>query len=322
MSGFRFAPTGEPLGLSWRYFDIPLKVPFRGQTRRQGAVILGPYGWGECSPFPGFGEADRDIAVKSAYESAFEPWPDPVREWIPVHVTIPALGPQEAAAMVRESRCSAAKVKVAEGDDDERVAAVREALGPAGRLVVDANGGWGVDEAIRRIRSFYRYSVDLVEQPVRGLLEMAKVRRSVDVPIAADELAYSAASIRRLVKLEAADVLVIKVQCLGGVPQALRVIEDSGLPAIVSNLLETSVGISAGVALAAALPELNYPCGLGTASLLAGDLVEDRMIPQDGRIKIRRPPVEPAMLEKYADREPRWAGSFLTWSESGGLVEP
>lgn len=322
MSGFRFAPTGEPLGLSWRYFDIPLKVPFRGQTRRQGAVILGPFGWGECSPFPGFGEADRDIAVKSAYESAFEAWPDPVREWIPVHVTIPALGPQEAAAMVRESGCSAAKVKVAEGDDDERVAAVREALGPAGRLVVDANGGWGVDEAIRRIRSFYRYSVDLVEQPVRGILEMAKVRRSVDVPIAADELAYSAASIRRLVKLEAADVLVIKVQCLGGVPQALRVIEDSGLPAIVSNLLETSVGISAGVALAAALPELNYPCGLGTASLLAGDLVEDRMIPQGGRIKIRRPPVEPAMLEKYADREPRWAGSFLTWSESGGLVEP
>jgi O-succinylbenzoate synthase len=322
VNGIRFAPTGEPLGLSWRYFDIPLKHPFRGQTRRRGAVILGTAGWGECSPFPGFGRDDREVAVASAYDAAFEPWPGPVRDWIPVHVTVPAVGPATAAAMVRDSGCTAAKVKVAEGDDEARVEAVRDALGPEGRLVVDANGAWEVDEAIRQIRALYRYSVDLVEQPVAGYTALAKVRRAVDVPVAADELAYSEESVRRLVKLECADVLVIKVQSLGGVARALRVVEGSGLPAIVSSTLETSVGVSAGIALAAALPDLPYPCGLGTVPLLDGDLVADPLVPVDGGIEVRRPPADPALLDRYADRDPKWAGSYLTWTETEGLVDP
>jgi O-succinylbenzoate synthase len=285
-------------------------------------VIFGTSGWGECSPFPGFGRDDRELAVAAAYDAAFEPWPEPVRDWIPVHVTIPAVDPETAAAMVRDSGCTAAKVKVAEGNDEARVEAVRDALGPRGRLVVDANGSWGAEEAIRRIRALYRYSIDLVEQPVAGYSALAKVRRAVEVPVAADELAYSVESVRRLVKLECADVLVIKVQSLGGVTTALRLVEGSGLPAIVSSMLETSIGISAGIALAAALPELPYPCGLGTVPLLDGDLAADPMVPVDGGIAVRRPPADPALLDRYADRDPKWAGSYLTWTETGGLVDP
>ncbi|CAN5888478.1 o-succinylbenzoate synthase [soil metagenome] len=292
-------------GLDWRFFDIPLRVPFRGQTSRRGAVVRGPYGWGEYSPFPGFGSEDVEAPASSARASAFEAWPAPVRESIPVHVTVPALGPQQAAALVRSSGCAAAKVKVAEGDDEARVEAVREALGPGGRLVVDANGGWDPDEAVRRIRALMRYSVDLVEQPVRTIEGMAQVRRSVEVAIAADELACSREAVRRLVELEAADVLVIKVQSLGGVLEAMRVIEVSGLPAIVSSMLETSIGISAGVALAAALEYLPYPCGLGTVSLLNGDLVADSLLPEGGSIPVRRPEVDESLLERYADRNPR-----------------
>lgn len=294
----------ETAGPQWRYFSIPLRVPFRGQASRRGAVVPGPQGWGEFSPFPGFGTQDHRAAVASACASALEAWPVPVRDHIPVHVTVPALEPEAAAALVRASGCSAAKVKVAEGNDEARVEAVREALGPGGRLVVDANGAWSVAEAVRRIKVLSRYSVDLIEQPVRTIEEMAELRRAVDVAIAADELANSPESVGRLVELEAADVLVIKVQSLGGVSRAMQAIEESGLPAIVSSMLETSVGISAGVALAAALEHLPYPCGLGTVPLLAGDLVADPLVPVDGRIKVRRPQVDPALLDRYGDPHP------------------
>lgn len=293
-----------PAGPEWRYFNIPLRMPFRGQTSRRGAVVSGPQGWGEFSPFPGFGTEDHRAAVSSAYASAFESWPAPFRDHIPVHVTVPALEPEAAAALVRASGCSAAKVKVAEGNDEARVEAVRDALGPGGRLVVDVNGAWNVDQAVRCINVLSRYSVDLVEQPVRTIEEMAEVRRAVDVPIAADELASSLESVRRLVELEATDVLVVKVQSLGGINRAMQAIEESGLPAIVSSMLETSVGISAGVALAAALEHLPYPCGLGTVPLLAGDLVAHSLVPVDGRIEVRRPQVDPALLDRYADPHP------------------
>lgn len=284
----------------FRFFDIPLKFAFRGQTSRRGALLQGPYGWGEWSPFPGYGaHSDDACGIQAAYSAGHEPWPSPVRDSVPVHVTIPAVGPDEAAALVRASGCADAKVKVAEGDDEARVEAVRETLGPHGRLVVDANGAWEVDEAIRNIRRMYQYSVDLVEQPVRGLSEMAKVRRAVEIPLAADELAFSIESVRQIARAQAADVLVIKLQTVGGVQVAMRLIEECALPVIVSNMIETSVGVSAGVALAAALPELPFPCGLGTVPLLEGDLVLDSLVPVNGRIVVRRPEVDEALLERY-----------------------
>ncbi len=309
MSGCCFGEAGKRFQPVWRYFDIPLKVPFRGQTRRRGAVVKGPYGWGENSPFPGYRGGTKHSSEQAAVTSAFEAWPEPVRKWIPVSVTVPAVGPEDAAALVRRSGCGAAKVKVAEGDDEARVQAVREALGPQGRLTVDANGAWEVEEAVRWIRRLARYSVDLVEQPVPGYLDLAEVRKAVDVPVAADELASSEEAVERIAEVGAADVLVIKVQSLGGVQSAMRAVERAGLPVVVSSLLETSVGVSAGIALAAALPELAYPCGLGTVPLLDGDLVPDPLVPVEGRIAVRRPDVDPALLERFAGSSPEHDGS-------------
>src|SRR5690606_26685150 len=93
----------------------------------------------------------------AAREAADEGFPAPVRHRIPVNVTVPAVGPERAAQIVRTSGgCTTAKVKVAEpgqsvGEEQARLEAVREALGPAGAIRVDANGAWDVDTAVQRL---------------------------------------------------------------------------------------------------------------------------------------------------------------------------
>ena len=137
---------------------------------------------------------------------------------------------------------------------------------------VDANGGWDVDTAVRMVRLLDRVGLEYVEQPCRTVEELAAVRRQVDVPVAADESIRRADDPLRVARLEAADIAVLKVQPLGGVAACLRIAEQIGLPVVVSSALESSVGIAAGLALAAALPELPYACGLATLALLDGDV--------------------------------------------------
>jgi O-succinylbenzoate synthase len=144
-----------------------------------------------------------------------------------------------------------------------------------------------------------RFDLELVEQPVADLADLARVRRRAAVPVAADESLRSLDDARRLADLAAADAVVVKVQPLGGVRATLQVIEAAGVPAIVSSLYETSIGLAAGVALAAALPELPYACGLGTGTLLSGDVVADPLIPQGGVLPVRRPEPDPALLTRW-----------------------
>jgi len=262
--------------------------------------LHGPLGWGEYSPLPGYSDGAEPRCLLAARESATEPWPPAQRTSVPVHVTVPAISPEEASALVRESGCSAAKVKVAEGEDEARLEAVRDALGPSGRIVIDANGAWDLDQARRALEVLGRYGVDLVEEPVSGLEDLAELRRRIDIPVAADESVTTVEAASRAGKLRAADVLVIKVQLLGGIREAMKAVEASGLPAVVSSMLETSVGVSAGLALAAALPDLPYPCGLAVTSLLRGDLVTEPLVPVAGSLQLRRPEVDPAALEAFA----------------------
>jgi O-succinylbenzoate synthase len=248
-----------------------------------------------------------------AIESATGGWPAPLRDSVPVNVTVPAVGPGLAYEIVAASGCRTAKVKVAErgqspGEDVERVAAVRDALdaaGPGGRIRVDANGGWSVDEAARMLRALARYSLEYAEQPCATLEELAAVRRLIDIPVAADESIRKAEDPLRVRAAGAADIVMVKVQPLGGVRAALRVAEACGLPVVVSSAVDTSVGLAAGVALAAALPELPYACGLATMSLLAGDVTAEPLAESGGRLQVRRPEVDPDALARWeADPEP------------------
>ncbi len=297
-------------------FSIPLRARFRGITVREGMLLRGATGWGEFSPFLEYDAAAARPWLAAALEAAEEGWPPPVRDRVPVNVTVPAVGPADAARIVRAGGCGTAKVKVAEpgqrlGEDQARLEAVREALGPDGRVRVDANGGWEVDEAVAALAHLDRAAggLEYAEQPCRTVEELAAVRRRVDVPVAADESIRRAADPYRVRDLEAADLAVLKVQPLGGVRACLRIAEDIGLPVVVSSALETSVGIAAGVALAAALPELPYACGLATVQLLADDVAGKPLLPVEGELPVMRPDVDPARLTALAaapERRRHW----------------
>jgi o-succinylbenzoate synthase len=312
--------TGLPelLG-TLRAFAIPMRTKFRGITVREGALIQGPAGWGEFSPFAEYGPAESARWLASAIESATVPWPAPLRDSVPVNVTVPAVGPEQAYQITAASGCRTAKVKVAEkgqaeGEDIERVAAVRDALdaaGPGGRLRVDANGGWTVPQAARLLRQLDRYALEYAEQPCAALDELAELRRLVDIPVAADESIRRAEDPLRVRAAGAADIVMIKVQPLGGVRAALRVAEACGLPAVVSSAVDSSVGLAAGVALAAALPALPYACGLATMSLLTGDVTAEPLAESGGVLPVRRPPVDAGALARWETDPGPWRARAL-----------
>jgi O-succinylbenzoate synthase len=289
---------------------------FRGITRREGMVFEGPAGWAEFSPFLDYDARESAPWLAAAIESAEREWPQPLRTHVPVNCTVPAVGPEQAAAIVRRSGCGTAKVKVAEkgqrlADDIERVEAVRDAIGPGGKVRVDANGGWSVDEAVSAIAALTlaAHGLEYVEQPCASVEDLAAVRRRVDVPIAADESIRRAADPFRVVELEAADIAVLKVAPLGGVHACLRIAEQIGLPVVVSSAVDTSIGLAAGLALAAALPDLPYACGLGTTSLLDGDVVADPLVPVGGLLPVGRQVLDPAAYERVAadgETDARW----------------
>ena len=295
-------------------YSIPLRTRFRGITVREGVLVEGDAGWAEFSPFL---EYDARTAVPwllAAREAADRGWPAPLRESVPVNVTVPAVGGDAAAEIVRRGGCTTAKVKVAEhgqtlAHEQERLEAVRDALGPQGRIRIDANGAWSVDSAVAAIGLLDKAAggLEYVEQPCASVEDLAAVRRLVGVPIAADESIRRAEDPYRVRDLEAADIAVLKVQPLGGVRACLRIAEDIGMPVVVSSALETSIGIAAGVALAAALPVLDYACGLATVQLLTGDVVTDSLLPVDGLLPVRRPVVGPGLASAPEDRERFWA---------------
>ena len=270
-----------------RVYAIAMTTRFRGITVREGALVEGAAGWGEWSPFVEYPpeEAERLAAVRRGGRRRRLAGAGARRGTRERHRA-------RARARGRPTRwCSARGARPPRSrsptpgsplaDDLARVEAVRDALGPSGRVRVDANGAWDVDTAVAAIGELDRAAggLEYVEQPCASVEDLAAVRRRVSVPIAADESIRRAADPYRVRDLAAADIAVLKVQPLGGVRACLRIAEDIGMPVVVSSALETSLGLAAGVALAAALPELDHACGLATRSLLTGDVAAPELVP-------------------------------------------
>lgn len=263
---------------------------------RAVTLIAGPAGWGESSPLPGY-PCDPVASRHAAEEAARDGWPVPVRDAVPVNALVDD-GPVEPDAL---AGFPAVKVKVGRADpgaDVDLVSSVRDAVGPSVALRVDANGAWDLERAATVLARLARYDLELVEQPVATLDDLARLRRRVDVPLAADESVRTLDDARRLASLDAADAVVLKVQPLGGVRVALRVAEATGVPALVTSMRETSVGIAAGLALAAALPELRYACGLA-ARMPDGDVVRDPLVPVEGHMRVRPVEPDPDLIARY-----------------------
>ena len=235
-----------------------------------------------------------------------------------MNATVPAV-PAAAVpdVLARFDGCRTAKVKVAErgqslADDIARVAAVRAEMGAEGRVRVDANGGWNLDEAEHAVHALAEFDLEYLEQPCASVDELAELRRRIrymGVPIAADESVRKAADPLAVARAGAADLVVIKAQPLGGVRRALEIVAEAGLPAVVSSALDTSIGRAMGVTLAGALPDLDYDCGLGTASLLAADVVAAPLRPSNGGLPVGRVAPERDLLERHAasaDRREWW----------------
>ena len=292
-------PTLDDLLDGMRVVTLPLRVRFRGVDHREMVLLRGPAGWGEFGPFLEYDTAESSRWLAAAIEAAWEGWPAPVRDRIPVNATLPAVPPdQVAGVLARYDGCDTVKVKVAEpdqtlADDLDRVAATREVAGAQARIRVDANAAWDVDEAVRRLTALAAYDLEYAEQPCPSVEDLAQLRvrlahNGVAVKIAADESIRKAEDPFRVAREGAADVVVVKVPPLGGVRRALDIAAECGLPTVVSSALDSSVGMAAGVALAAALPELPYACGLGTVELLAADVATDRLVPRGGSVPVGR----------------------------------
>ena len=312
--------------MQFRTFAIDMPTRFRGINRREGMLLHGEAGWAEFSPFHGYDDLACVPWLAGAVDSAERAWPEPVRDLIPINCTVPAVGPEHAADIVRRSGCTTAKVKVAErgqvlADDVLRVEAVRDAIGPSGRVRIDANGGWSVDDARIAVNTLDAVgNLEYVEQPCATVEELAELRLAIDVPLAADESIRHSDDPLRVARLEAADIAVLKVQPLGGVHACLEIAEDIGLPVVVSSALETSIGLSAGLALAAALPELPYACGLGTTSLLDGDVVTTPLVPVDGFLQAGRVDVDEKAFDAVAadeETESRWLARLASVRAAG-----
>lgn len=298
----------ELLGTA-RVVALPVVARFRGIDSREAILLEGPYGWTEFSPFVEYDDAESLDWLRATIDFGWNEAPHALRTSIPVNATIPAVGPDEVAGVLaRFPGCRTAKVKVGSADqtlaeDVARVSKVRELLGPEGRIRIDANGLWTVDEAERAIHALNIFDLEYVEQPCATVAELADIRDRtayLGVPIAADESVRKTGDPLAVARAGAADILVIKAQPLGGIRAALSIIGQTGLPVVVSSALDTSIGISMGAHLAAAVPGLYFDCGLATASLLLGDVTTDPLLPVDGEIAVRRITPDPALLDTYA----------------------
>lgn len=306
-------------------YRTPLTHRFRGITVRDGLILRGPAGWAEASPFWDYDAAEsatwlRGAILDATYESA------PLkRQRIPVNATIPVVDPQRAAELVRSSGgCSTVKVKVADprstlAQDCARVEAVRTALvenlptGQRGNIRVDANTAWEREEAVAAIAQLDRAAggLEYVEQPCASVEDLAWVRRKAEVPIAADESVRRASDPLAVARAEAADLLVVKVQPLGGSERVRRIVSETGLPVVVSSALDSSVGLANAACCAATLDELPYACGLGTARLLEGDVTRRRVLSENGSIAVSGPTIDEDEVravesETDADLVARW----------------
>ena len=305
---------------SMRVIALPTTTNFRGINLREVALFKGEYGWGEFSPFLEYDHAESAPWLACAIEAATKPAPKLYRTSVKVNGTIPALNdPAEIERIVNSfPGVQTFKVKVGENlpEDIARLAKVK-ALRPQTKIRIDVNGNWSVDEAITNLRAIYENigPLEYVEQPCASVDELRELKEKlkIDIKIAGDEVLRKARDPFAVDLAGAVDVLMLKVQPLGGIARAHKLAEHHKLPVVVSSALESAVGINYGLQLAASLPEMNFDCGLGTGSLLSANVADLPII--EGQIHITDVEPDFAGLEVAPERYEWWKNRVMKTAE-------
>ena len=295
---------------SLRVISLPMKTNFRGINHREVALFEGPQGWAEFSPFLEYSDEESSRWLACAIEAATQATPTLYRSSVGVNATMPALNRESEIADVLSGfpGCTTVKIKVGtnEKEDLERIATVRK-LSPQSKIRIDVNGLWSVDQAAKFLESCGE--IEYVEQPCATVAELRELKSRVDVKIVGDEILRKSKNPFELDLDGAIDILMLKVQPLGGIRNAHALAAHHKLPVVVSSALESAVGINYGLTLAASFEEMSYDCGLGTGSLLAKNVAEIPIV--DGKMQIQR--FEPNFdgLETSADRFDWWKNRIM-----------
>lgn len=315
MSESRF-PALADLVAKAHVITLPLNTKFRGLSERELVLIEGTKGWTEWSPFVEYSDEEAATWLTASIEFGFDEIPMPLRTEIPINATLPAINnPDEIdRVLARFGSFTSIKIKVAESTDSAaadlaRISYVAEKL-PNVKIRLDANGAWSVDEAVAFAKQLSGIQIEYLEQPCQTLEELDELKKklkekSLNFLIAADESVRKANDPAAAIQSGAADVLILKNQPLGGVSRVLQLIKSTNSPVVISSALESSVGISMSAYLAAAIPNLEFTCGLGTAAMLQADVTDEPLIPIDGKIPVRRVDVSPEKLIAYAASDER-----------------
>jgi O-succinylbenzoate synthase len=297
-----------------------MKTKFRGITVREVALIKGPHGWGEFSPFLEYDDAESAPWLASAIEAATTPKPKLYRTSVAINGTIPALNDKKKIEELVNSfpGVETFKVKVGQNlsEDVARLAMIR-VLRPKAKLRVDVNGLWSVEDALRNLYTYYENigPLEYVEQPCATLEELRELKSKIKIPvkIVGDEILRKAADPFAIDVTGAIDYLMLKVQPLGGIKRAHALAEHHNLPVVVSSALESAIGINYGLTLAASFETMNFNCGLGTGSLLAADVAQLPIV--DGKIEITEFEPQLTGLDVASDRFEWWKNRIMRTAE-------
>jgi O-succinylbenzoate synthase len=303
-----------------RVVALPTKTNFRGINVREVALFKGEYGWGEFSPFLEYSEAECAPWLECAIEAATKPRPKLFRQAIIVNGTLPALNDSDEIEGIVNSFPGVTTFKVKVGDnlseDIARLAKVRT-LRPEAKLRIDVNGNWSVAEAVTNLRAIYEKigPLEYVEQPCATVEELRELKEKlhINIPIAGDEVLRKTRDPFAIDLKGAVDILILKVQPLGGIERAQKLAEHHKLPVVVSSALESAVGINYGLILAASFSEMDLECGLGTGSLLATNVAELPIM--DGQIHIREFEPEFSGHEVAPERYEWWKNRIMKTAE-------
>jgi O-succinylbenzoate synthase len=305
---------------SLRVVALPTKTNFRGVSIREVALFKGEFGWGEFSPFLEYDATESVPWLQSAIAAATTPRPKLFREKIKVNGTLPAINKPSDIERIVESfdGVESFKVKVGENlsEDIARLAKLRS-LKPKAKLRIDVNGSWSLKTAITNLRAIYENigELEYVEQPCATIEELKRLKDEVKIPlkIAGDEVIRKARDPFKVDLAGAVDVLVLKVQPIGGIERAHKLANHFGLPIVISSALESAVGINYGLQLAASFENLNFDCGLGTGSLLAADVGQLPII--NGEITIKNFEPNFSGVEVSPERYEWWKNRILMTAE-------